>query len=547
MISAVRQKLSRVARTAKAVKRLRDTGIIDLGNLGATLQTVKNARHYGPQATLAIQGGRKYPTLPAVVDELGTLTYAQIDDMSTALARGLRRLGVVEGSVVGVLCRDHRGLIIAMAACGKLGARFVLMNTGFAKPQFADVCKRENVKAVLHDSEFLGLLDALPADLPRVLTWVDDGTNVPAGVQTIDDIVAANTSEPLPAPGKPGGVVILTSGTTGLPKGAPRVKVSPLTTAELVDRVPFPRAGTMVIVSPIFHGTGLATYMVGATLGNKVVTTRRFKPEGTLQLIADHRADMLVAVPTMLHRMVELAPDVIASYDTSSLKTIAIAGSALTPELSNRVQDTFGDVLYNIYASTECGFATIATPAELRSAPGTAGRTPVTSEVVLFDKHDRRIDGANKRGRIFIRSAARFEGYTDGRNKQVIDGFMSSGDMGHFDENGLLFVDGRDDDMIVSGGENVFPQEVENLLVERDDVSDAAVVGVDDVDFGKRLRAFIVLHPGAQQNAEQIKLYVKNNLARHKVPRDVVFIDELPRNATGKLLRRALMEMPVDG
>ena len=526
------------------MKRLRDTGILDLGNLAVTLETAKNARVYGPQATLAIQGGRKYPSLPAVADERGTLTYKQVDDKSTALARGLNQLGIGAGSVMGLLCRDHRGFILAMAACGKLGAPFVLMNTGFAKPQFADVCKRENVKAVLHDSEFSDLLDALPADLPRLLTWVDEGTDLPAGVQTIDDIIAANSAEPLPAPSKPGGIVVLTSGTTGLPKGAaPRAKVSPLTTAELVDRVPFPRRGTMVIVSPIFHGTGLATYMVGATLGNKVVTTRRFKPEGTLQLIAHHKADMLVAVPTMLHRIVELAPDVINSYDTSSLKVIAIAGSALTPELSNRVQDTFGDVLYNIYASTECGFATIATPDELRSAPGTAGRSPVGCEVVLFDEHDRRIDGADKRGRIFIRSSAHFEGYTDGRNKQVIDGYMSSGDMGHFDENGLLFVDGRDDDMIVSGGENVFPQEVENLLVEREDVSDAAVVGVDDVDFGKRLRAFVVLKPGAQQNAEQIKLYVKDNLARHKVPRDVVFIDALPRNATGKLLRRVLVEM----
>jgi fatty-acyl-CoA synthase len=545
VISAARQKLSHIAKSAKAVKRLLDTGIIDIGNLGVTLETVKNAGVYGPQATLTIQGGRKYPSLPAVVDERGTLTYKQIDDKSTALARGLTGLGIGAGSVVGLLCRDHCGFIIAMAACGKLGARLVLMNTGFAKPQFADVCERENVKAVLHDSEFSELLDALPADLARVLTWVDEGTDSPAGVPTIDDIIAANSSDPLPAPTKPGGSVILTSGTTGLPKGAPRAKASPLATAELVDRVPFPRQGTMVIVSPIFHGTGMVTYLVGATLGNKVVTSRRFKPERTLQLIADHKADMLVAVPTMLHRMVDLAPDVIASYDTSSLKTIAIAGSALTPELSNRVQDTFGDVLYNIYASTECGFATIATPDELRSAPGTAGRTPVTSEVVLFDEHDRRVAGANKRGRIFIRSAARFEGYTDGRNKQMIDGYMSSGDMGHFDENGLLFVDGRDDDMIVSGGENVFPQEVENLLVEREDVSDAAVVGVDDVDFGKRLRAFVVLKPGARQNAEQMKLYVKNNLARHKVPRDVVFIDELPRSATGKLLRRVLVEMDV--
>jgi fatty-acyl-CoA synthase len=546
VLSGFRQKVSRVAELANAVKRLHDTGIIDLANLSVTLQTVKNSRVYGPQATMAIQGGRKYPSLPAVVDERGTLTYKQVDDMSTALAHGLKRLGIDEGLVVGVLCRDHRGLIIAMAACGKVGARLVLMNTGFAKPQFAQVCEREYVKAVLHDSEFTGLLDALPADLPRMLTWVEEGAHPPDDMPTIDGIIATNSTEPLPTPTKPGGVVVLTSGTTGLPKGAPRAKVPPLATAGLVDRVPFPRKGTMVIVSPIFHGTGLATYLVGGTLGNNIVTTRRFTPEGTLKLIADHKADMLVAVPTMLHRIVQLGPDIIAAYDTSSLKTIAIAGSALTPELSNRVQDTFGDVLYNIYASTECGFGTIATPDELRKAPGTAGRSPVACEVVLFDENDRRVHGANRRGRIFIRSGARIEGYTDGMRKQVIDGYMSSGDTGHFDENGLLFVDGRDDDMIVSGGENVFPQEVENLLLERADIFDAAVVGVDDSEFGKRLRAFIVSQPGAPPDIEEIKLYVKNNLARHKVPRDVVFIDELPRNATGKLLRRVLTEMDVD-
>jgi fatty-acyl-CoA synthase len=545
-LGGIRQKLSRAAELAKAVKRLHDTGIVDLGNLGVTLQTVKNSRVYGPQATLAIQGGRKYSSLPAVVDERGTLTYKQVDDMSTALARGLGRLGVDEGSVVGLLCRDHRGLVIAMASCGKLGARLVLMNTGFAKPQFAQVCEREDVKVVLHDSEFLSLLDALPAELPRVLTWVDEGTHPPDDMPTIDGIIATNSTEPLPPPTKPGGVVVLTSGTTGLPKGAPRVKVSPFATAQLIDRVPYLRKGTMVIVSPIFHSTGLATFLVGAALGNKIVTTRRFDPEVTLKLIADHKADMLVAVPTMLHRMVELAPDVIAKYDASTLKAIAISGSALTPELSNRVQDTFGDVLYNMYGSTECGIATIATPDELRMAPGTAGRSPVTCEVVLFDDNDRRVYGTNKRGRIFVRSGSPFEGYTDGRHKQIIDGYMSSGDMGRFDENGLLFVDGRDDDMIVSGGENVFPQEVENLLIERDDVFDAAVVGVDDSEFGKRLRAFIVSQPGAPQDVEEIKLYVKNNLARYKVPRDVVFVDELPRNATGKLLRRVLTEMDVD-
>lgn len=546
VLSGIRQKLQHVSEAGRAAKRLIDTGIIDLKDLRGGAETAKLARVYGPQATMAIQGGRKYADLPAVVDERGTLTYKQVDDQSWSLAHGLQKLGVSAGSVVGVLCRDHRGLVITMAACGKVGARMVLMNTGFAKPQFAEVCEREHVTVVLHDSEFLGLLDALPPDLPRVLTWVDDGADVPAGAQMLDDIIAANSTAPLPPPSKAGGSVILTSGTTGLPKGAPREAVSPLATAQIVDRIPFPRKGTMVIVSPIFHSTGWATYTVGAALGNKVVTARRFKAENTLKLIADHRADMLVAVPTMLHRMVELAPDVIAKYDTSSLKVILIAGSALSPDLSNRVQDTFGDVLYNMYGSTECAIATVATPAELRAAPGTAGRAPVTCEVVLYDEHDQRVEGANRRSRIFIRNGAPFSGYTDGRNKQILDGYMSSGDMGHFTESGLLFVDGRDDDMIVSGGENVFPQEVENLLEERDDIAEVAVVGVDDVEFGKRLRAFIVSEPGAELDSTEVKQYVKDNLARHKVPRDVVFIDELPRNATGKLLRRVLVDMDIE-
>jgi fatty-acyl-CoA synthase len=546
VLTGIRQKLSLAAESAIAVKRLYETGVLDLRNPGLAVETAKNAGVYGPQATMAIQGGRKYADLPAIVDERGTLTYRQVDDQSWALAHGLRKLGVSEGSVVGLLSRDHRGLVIAMATCGKLGARLVLMNTGFAKPQFAEVCEREHVTVVLHDSEFLGLLDALPPELPRVLTWVDDGAELPASAQTLDDIVATNSTEPLPPPSKPGGSVILTSGTTGLPKGAPRDKVSPVATAQIIDRIPFPRKGTMVIVSPIFHSTGWATYTVGAALGNKVVTARRFNAERTLQLIAEHKADMLVAVPTMLHRIVELGPDVIAKYDTSSLKTILVAGSALSPELCNRVQDIFGDVLYNMYGSTECAIASVANPAELRTAAGTVGRAPVTCEVVLYDEHDKRVAGVNRRGRIFIRNGAPFAGYTDGRNKQIIDGYMSSGDTGHFDENGLLFVDGRDDDMIVSGGENVFPQEVENLLEERADIAEVAVVGVDDVEFGKRLRAFVVSEPGAAQDPAEIKQYVKDNLARHKVPRDVVFIEDLPRNATGKLLRRVLVEMDVD-
>lgn len=539
-------KLAHALEVVKAFGVLRARRVSDPKKPLEALRTAKESQVYGPQATLIRHSARVAPDATGLVDERGELTYRQLDEQSTAIARGLRQANLTEGSVIGVLARDHRGLILAMAAAGKLGVRVALMNTGFAKPQFAEVCAREKVKAVLHDSEFLGLLDALPPSLPRYLTWVDEGTELPEGAQTLDDLIAANSTTDLPAPAKPGGFVILTSGTTGLPKGAPRSTVTPLATAQMVDRIPFPVRGTQVIVSPIFHSTGLSTYLVASAMSNKVVVRRRFDAEATLRMVAEHKAEMLVAVPTMLHRMTELAPEIRAEYDTSSLKCILIAGSALAPELCVKATHIFGPVLYNLYGSTECAVATVANPDDLAIAPGTVGRAPITCEVRLYDDNDQRVTAINTTARIFVRSGAPFEGYTDGRHKQIIDGYMSSGDVGHFDEHGLLMVDGRDDDMIVSGGENVFPQEVENLLLERPDVFDAAVVGVDDAEFGKRLRAFIVPESGHCPDSAEIKAYVKENLARYKVPREVVFLDDLPRNPTGKLLRRVLVEYEVN-
>ena len=544
-LRSIKKSLNLIRETGMAVNRLRQSGVVDPLRLDIALQAAKNAATYGAAAAVVIKGARVHPDQPAIADERGELTYREFDEQSSALARGFASLGLTEGSRVGVLARDHRGLLLTMVAAGKAGIRLVLMNTGFAKPQFAAVVEREGVKAMVHDSEFLGLLDALPADLPRVISWVDEDDAVPESAHTIESLVKGRPVGPVAAPKTVGGFVILTSGTTGLPKGAPRNKVSPLATAQMVDRIPFPTKETVMIVSPIFHSTGLGTWLVTAALYNKTVMRRRFNAEATVAAIAEQKATMLVAVPTMLHRMVELGPEILGKYDTSSLKVVVIAGSALSPELSNRFQDAFGDVLYNLYGSTEVAVATVATPAELRKAPGTAGRSPITCEVVLFDDEGKRVTEKNKAGRIFVRSGSPFEGYTDGRHKQIIDGFMSSGDVGHFDDDGLLFVDGRDDDMIVSGGENVFPLEIENLLAEREDVDDVAVVGVDDPEFGKRLRAFIVATPDAKRDVDEIKLYVRDNLARYKVPRDVVFLEELPRNATGKLLRRVLVDMEV--
>ena len=334
--------------------------------------------------------------------------------------------------------------------------------------------------------------------------------------------------------------MILTSGTTGTPKGAARKQpdsVEPL--AALFSKIPLKARETTMIAAPMFHSWGFGHFTLALPLSSTIVLRRRFDPEETLRAVAEHRASALAVVPVMLQRILELPPETIAKYDTHALKIIAASGSALPGELATRVMDTFGDVLYNLYGSTEVAWATIATPEDLRAAPGTAGKPPLGTVVKLLDEQGREVP-RGQRGRIFAANEMVFEGYTGGGGKEIVDGLMSTGDMGHIDAAGRLFVDGRDDEMIVSGGENVFPREVEDLLADHEQVEEAAVIGVEDEEFGQRLKAFVVPRGGAQLSEDTVKEYVKENLARYKVPREVVFLDELPRNATGKVLKREL-------
>jgi fatty-acyl-CoA synthase len=334
--------------------------------------------------------------------------------------------------------------------------------------------------------------------------------------------------------------VILTSGTTGTPKGAPRDQVTGLATlVAMLDRIPYHQGDTVVLAAPMFHSWGFTNMSLGLVLGTSMVLRRRFEPETVLRDVARHRAEVLVAVPVMLQRILELPRKVRRRYDTSSLRVVPLSGSAIPGDLATRWMDAFGDNLYNLYGSTEVGWATIATPEDLRADPATAGRPPLDTVVRLLDGVGREVP-CGAEGRIFVGSELLFEGYTGGGGKEVVDGLMSTGDTGWFDESGRLHVSGRDDEMIVSGGENVFPREVEDLLSSRDDVREAAVIGVGDHEFGQRLKAFVVLQPGVHLDEGVLEAFVRDNLARFKVPREVVFLEELPRNATGKVLKREL-------
>ena len=481
-----------------------------------------------------------HPDAVSVHDELGELTFEQLHRRSNALARGLAERGVETGDGVGIMCRNHRGFIDATMGAAKLGANILYLNTAFAGRQLVEVMEREGPAALVYDEEFEGLIEGLPEEITRVVAWRDGEDGDVGG---LDRIIDEHDDSDLRPPSEDARFTILTSGTTGTPKGAQRSSPNGLgAIASLFDRIPYRHGETMMIAAPAFHSWGFMHFMVAMSLGDKMVLRHRFDPEETLQATAESGAQVLAVVPVMMQRILELPEETLRSYDLSALRITAVSGSALPGEMAIRWMDLFGDNVYNLYGSTEVAFATIAGPEDLRDAPGTAGRPPRNTVVKIYDQDGGELP-VGETGRIFVGSSTAFEGYTGGGGKEEIDGLLSSGDVGYFDDEGRLFVAGRDDDMIVSGGENVFPREVEDLLSEHDAVGEVAVIGVDDEKFGQRLKAFVVLlDAGKGQSEDDLKGYVKENLARYKVPREVVFLEELPRNATGKVLKRELRE-----
>ena len=472
----------------------------------------------------------------AIVDERGALSWERLHRRSNALAHSLADLGIGPGDGVGVMCRNHRGFVETTLAAAKLGASALYLNTMFAGPQLAEVTKREGPKALVYDEEFTDLLSGVDPAVQRIVGWCEGEVSEPTVEGLID---AGDESDLSPPPDKPK-FVILTSGTTGTPKGAQRSSPDGLlAVASLIDKIPFRSRMTMTIAAPLFHSWGFFHFVMSLPTGSTMVLRRKFDPEETLKAAEQSRADVLAAVPVMIQRILALPAETLDKYSLPNLKITSLSGSALPGELAIEWMDRFGDNVYNLYGSTEVAYATVATPEDLRAAPGTAGKPPRGTKICLYDENGVEVPQGEV-GRIFVGNEMAFEGYTGGGGKEIIDGLYSSGDVGHIDEAGRLFIDGRDDEMIVSGGENVFPREVEDLLADHDAVEEVAVIGVEDGEFGQRLKAFVVARAGFEVSAQELTAHVKAHLASFKAPREVEFLAELPRNATGKVLKRDL-------
>jgi fatty-acyl-CoA synthase len=482
---------------------------------------------------------QRCPHRAALIDEIGTLTWKQLDDRADAFATALQALPGSPPAMVGIMCRNHRGFVESLIAAYRIGADVLLLNTAFAGPALAEVVNREAVDAVVYDEEFIATVDVALSDAPnarRIIAWTED-----PGIHdlTVDSMIGAHIGERPTRGQRTSKLVLLTSGTTGTPKGARHSGGGPDVLKSVLDRTPWRAEETIVVAAPMFHAWGFGQLVLAAMMSCTVATRRKFDPEKTLELVDRYQATGLSLVPVMFDRIMELREDALARYSGHSLRFASASGSRMRPDVVTAFMDRFGDVIYNNYNATEAGMITTATPQDLRAAPDTAGTPAQGTDLVILDDRRREVTQGEV-GSIYVRNRNQFDGYTSGTTKEFHRGYMASGDIGYLDSHGRLFVVGRDDEMIVSGGENVYPIEVEKILAAHADVADASVIGVDDEQYGQRLAAFVVLADEATATHDTLKAHVRENLANYKVPREIFVLDELPRSSTGKIARGEL-------
>ncbi len=513
--------------TTTAARALLRSGLLSPPNPAALARLVGEVGRGGtnPYTLLAVAAAR-WPNRAAIIDDDGTLTYRELGSETETLAAELVDQGVPPGQAVGVMCRNGRGFVRAVFATALVGADVVLVNTDFRTDALAAALSAHHIQMIVSDREFVD----------KVHT-ADDAI-------TVVDAASAKTDNrgKRPKVAAAGRIILLTSGTTGKPKGVPRtprMRSAVGVWVTILDRTRLTAGSRISVAMPMFHGLGLGMLMLTLGLGGTVLTQSHFDAEAALAQASRHRADAFTAVPVVLARILDLPDDVRARNPVPALRVVMSSGDRLDPTLAKRFMDTYGDILYNGYGSTEVGIGALATPADLRCAPETVGKPVAGCPVRIFDDNDQPVE-PHVTGRVFVGGDLASEGYTGGGAKAVVNNMTSTGDMGYLDDAGRLFIVGREDDMIISGGENVYPRAVENALAEHPDVADNAVIGVPDERFGHRLAAYVVPRSGSDVDEEALREYLQDKVSRFEQPRDIHLLSSLPRNPAGKVLRKEL-------
>ncbi|MFV0523305.1 MAG: AMP-binding protein [Acidimicrobiales bacterium] len=482
---------------------------------------------WGPGiGALVAASAMRFPTTVAIEDEDGPITYRRLDAAASSLAGHFR--DVAGDGSVGILARNHKGFVLAQVAAERAGVDVVLLSTALPAGRLRDVIERERISVLVTDDEFAAVVEAA-GNAPLVLAAEGDAPN--------SIHILSRQRRMCSPPRRRSELVLLTSGTTGPPKGARRAnKAAGSDGMGMFLRIPYQTGDTFYAVPPLFHALGLSQSTIALATGSTLILRRRFDPNQALEVMTERRIGVLAVVPLMLRRMLDENP----GPDVIPPRIVISSGNVLSGSLALDWMDRFGDRLYNLYGSTEAAIGTIADPSELRLAPGTVGRPPNGVTLAILDRKGMPVP-IGRRGRVYISNSMQFSGYTDGSERARSGTLLATGDLGFMDEHGLLHVSGRENDMIVTGGENVFPSQVEEVLDQHPDVQVSAVVGLPDEEYGQRITAFVVPRSKRRKvDADELRAFAAENLANFMVPKAIHVVEALPMTTTGKVIRHRL-------
>ena len=523
---------------------------------GRLAQFVRGARLVKPGPHLAVMfHAAAHPDKEAVIEygERGVrrFSWGELDAIINRLAHAFAARHVKGGTRVALMLPNGAEYLIAQQALARLGATAVQIGYRLKPAEIAYILENSHPVATLVDAAYLDTMRAARSQSshggPMIVTHGD----VPVGTKDAEEwdraLAAASPDVPPRSLGGDGaGVIVYTSGTTGKPKGATRNyrKTGFESVADMILQVGMRSDDRHLVTCPLYHSAAPAFVAIMQSLGATVVLQNHWDPEQCLDIIQRERVTCTLMVPTMFTRILSLPQATLDRFDTRSLRWVMSAAAPLTTETARRFMERFGPVLWNFYGATETGLVTLAGPGDHVSRPGTIGRALRGNDIRLLEEDGREVP-RGKVGELYVRNSTLMSGYhgnDEATQSAQREGLYSVGDMARVDPDGYYYLESRKHDMVISGGVNIYPREIEDHLHSHPAILEAAVIGVPDPDWGESLRAFVVLRAGARLSETEVIEYCRKELADYKRPRKVTFLHELPRNPTGKILKRELRD-----
>jgi fatty-acyl-CoA synthase len=548
VLDRLRRRVDRAVFFGKVMRAAKVVSPIRPARLGKLIQDVRQTS-LGPHVTLMLHAAA-HPEKEALVEHAGAgqprrLTWSELDAQINRIANALVARGVTANARVALMLPNGADYLLAQQALARLGATAVQIGYRLKAGEIAHILTNAEPIATIVAVDYLPAMREARAQARLA------GPLLVVGARDRDDddwgrALAAASPEVPQRRGEAGdpGVIIYTSGTTGKPKGAARSykRTGLESVADMIHQVGMSSADRHLAVCPLYHSAAPAFVAITMTLGGTVVLMNHFDPEGALAIIERERVTSSMMVPTMLIRMANLPAETRAKYDTSSLRWVMSGAAPLSTEVARQWMAAFGAKLWNFYGATETGLVTLAGPADHLTRPGTIGRAMRGNQIRLLDDGGAELP-TGQVGELYARNSTLMSGYHNNAEATASaqrDGFYSVGDLGRVDADGYYYLESRKHDMVISGGVNIYPREIEDHLHTHPAILEAAVVGVPDPEWGETLRAFVVARRGLAVTEAEVIEFCRASLADYKRPRSVTFLEELPRNPTGKILKREL-------